>query len=60
MSYEFHPFKNPEASTEAFLAIDNITGVEPPIAPSGVGFPTNPTYFDQQGARFRTGLRLRF
>jgi hypothetical protein len=60
MSYKFHPFSNPDASSEAFLAMDNITGVVPPIAPSGVGFQTNPAYFDQQGARFRAGLRVNF
>jgi hypothetical protein len=59
-SYEFHPFSNPDASSEAFLAMDNIFGNDPPLAPSGVGFPTNPTYFDTQGARWRAGLRVKF
>ncbi|MEJ0023326.1 MAG: TonB-dependent receptor [Alphaproteobacteria bacterium] len=59
-SYEFHPFRNPDASSEMFLAMDNIFGNDPPIAPSGVGFPTNPTYFDTQGARWRAGLRVKF
>ncbi|HEY8509985.1 MAG TPA: TonB-dependent receptor, partial [Steroidobacteraceae bacterium] len=60
MSYKFNPFRNDVSSTEVFLAMDNIFDKEPPIAPSGVGYQSNPTYFDQFGARYRAGIRMRF
>lgn len=55
-SYEFEPVQG--TSTEIFLAIDNLLGTAPVVAPSGVGYSTNPTYFDTQGARWRAGLRV--
>ncbi len=52
-------------SVEVFGAIDNLLGVKPPVAPGGGGlggsnYPTNPVFFDTFGARFRTGVRLRY
>jgi hypothetical protein len=60
MSYKFNPFKDEASSSEVFLAADNIFDKRPPIAPSGVGYQTNPTYFDTLGARYRAGFRVRF
>ncbi|MCW2405187.1 outer membrane receptor protein involved in Fe transport [Sphingobium sp. B1D7B] len=64
MSYAI-PVGNGGNSIEVFGAIDNIFDKKPPIAPGGGGlggsnYPTNPVYFDTFGARFRTGVRVKF
>lgn len=64
MSYTLDLDDN-DRSVEVFGAIDNLFGVTPPVAPGGGGlggsnYPTNPVFFDTFGARFRTGVRLRY
>jgi len=45
---------------ELFGVINNLFGREPPVAPGGNGFPTNPVYFDTMGTSFRFGTRFQF
>jgi len=67
-SYKFDLFGSSKA--EVFLSIRNLFDKDPPPADSngagtlgpvqGAGGPTNPVYYDTQGARWRTGLRVEF
>ncbi len=67
-SYKFDLFGSSKA--EVFLSIRNLFDNDPPPADSnasgtlgpvlGAGGPTNPVYYDTQGARWRTGLRVEF
>ncbi len=67
-SYEFQ--LGGSSTAEIFLSIRNLFDVDPPNAPSnatgslgpvqGVGGPTNPVFYDTLGARWRTGLRVKF
>ena len=64
MSYEI-PLGGTDRSVEVFGAIENLFDTKPPVAPGGGGlggsnYPTNPVFFDTFGARFRTGLRVRY
>ena len=64
MSYAI-PIGSNKESIEVFGAIDNLFDKKPPVAPGGGGlggsnYPTNPVYFDTFGARFRTGVRVKF
>ena len=64
MSYAI-PIGSDKQSIEVFGAIDNLFDKKPPIAPGGGGlggsnYPTNPVYFDTFGAKWRTGLRIRY
>jgi outer membrane receptor protein involved in Fe transport len=58
-SYEFD-MGDDARSVEVFGVINNLFGEDPPVAPGGNLYPTNPVYFDTIGARFRAGVRLRF
>jgi outer membrane receptor protein involved in Fe transport len=58
-SYEFDLGQSDRA-VEVFGAINNLFDEDPPIAPGGNLYPTNPVYFDTLGARFRAGVRIRF
>ena len=65
MSYEIPLGSAGDRGVEVFGAIDNIFDAKPPIAPGGGGlggsnYPTNPVFFDTFGARFRTGVRVRY
>ena len=40
--------------------INNMFDKDPPVAPGGNGYPTNPVYFDTYGAAFRMGVRMRY
>jgi outer membrane receptor protein involved in Fe transport len=47
-------------SVEVFGVINNLFDEDPPVAPGGNLYPTNPVYFDTLGARFRAGVRITF
>ena len=58
-SYDIKVDKDDHAVT-LFGVINNLLGQDPPIAPGGNGYPTNPVYFDTYGAAFRVGVRMRY
>lgn len=65
MSYEIPYGKSSDGVVEVFGSLENIFDTKPPVAPGGGGlggsnYPTNPTYFDTFGSRFRAGVRVRF
>jgi iron complex outermembrane receptor protein len=43
-----------------FTAINNVLNRDPPIAPGGNGYPTNPVYFDTYGLTWKLGVRATF
>ena len=43
-----------------FAAIDNLLDKNPPVAPGGNGYPTNPVYFDTYGMTWKLGVRAKF
>jgi iron complex outermembrane recepter protein len=43
-----------------FASINNVTNKDPPVAPGGNGYPTNPVYFDTYGLFWRVGVRVVF
>jgi outer membrane receptor protein involved in Fe transport len=45
---------------QLFGSLSNVFDKDPPIAPGGNGFPTNPVYFDTYGRTFRVGARVNF
>jgi outer membrane receptor protein involved in Fe transport len=45
---------------ELFGSVNNLFNHNPPIAPGGNGYPTNPVYFDTYGRLWRAGVRVRF
>ena len=45
---------------EVFAAIDNLLNKDPPLAPGGNGYPTNPVYFDTYGLFWKVGIRAKF
>jgi outer membrane receptor protein involved in Fe transport len=47
-------------SWEVFWAINNLLDEDPPVAPGGNLYPTNPVFFDTIGQRVRLGARLTF
>ena len=47
-------------SVELFGAINNVFDREPPVAPGGNGYPTNPVYFDTYGMSWKVGVRVSF
>jgi outer membrane receptor protein involved in Fe transport len=53
-SYDFGPH------VQVFAAINNLLNKDPPIAPGGNGYPTNPVYFDTYGMTWRVGIRAKF
>jgi outer membrane receptor protein involved in Fe transport len=44
---------------ELFGSINNVLDKDPPVAPGGNGYPTNPVYFDTYGRVWRAGVRVR-
>jgi outer membrane receptor protein involved in Fe transport len=44
---------------ELFGSINNLFGRNPPVAPGGNGYPTNPVYFDTYGRLWRAGVRVK-
>jgi iron complex outermembrane receptor protein len=45
---------------ELFGSINNLFDRDPPVAPGGNGYPTNPVYFDTYGMTWRFGVRATF
>jgi iron complex outermembrane receptor protein len=45
---------------QVFASIDNLLNKDPPIAPGGNGYPTNPVYFDTYGLTWKAGIRGKF
>lgn len=45
---------------QLFWAVNNVLDKDPPVAPGGNAFPTNPVFFDTIGQRARVGVRLSF
>ena len=43
-----------------FATIDNLLDRDPPVAPGGNGYPTNPVYFDTYGTTWKVGFRAKF
>ena len=65
MSYQIPLGQSDKRHVELFATVDNIFDRKPPVAPGGGGgggsnYPTNPVYFDTFGAKWRTGLRIRY
>jgi iron complex outermembrane receptor protein len=58
-SYNFRQSDNSN-QLQLFWAVNNILDEDPPVAPGGNAFPTNPVYFDTIGRRIRVGLRVQF
>lgn len=48
-----------EQSVQLFAAINNVLNRDPPVAPGGNGFPTNPVYFDTYGLTWKLGIRAK-
>jgi len=58
-SYNFRQSDNSN-QLQLFWAVNNILDEDPPVAPGGNAFPTNPVYFDTIGRRIRVGVRVQF
>jgi iron complex outermembrane recepter protein len=58
-SYDFET-RADDNQLQLFWSINNLLDKDPPIAPGGNGFPTNPVFFDTMGRRIRAGLRVEF
>ncbi|HEX3838198.1 MAG TPA: TonB-dependent receptor [Steroidobacteraceae bacterium] len=43
-----------------FATINNLLNKNPPLAPGGNGYPTNPVYFDTYGLTWKVGFRAKF
>jgi iron complex outermembrane recepter protein len=43
-----------------FATVNNLLNKDPPIAPGGNGYPTNPVYFDTYGLSWKLGFRVKF
>ena len=53
-SYEFSDH------ISVFASINNLFNKNPPVAPGGNGYPTNPVYFDTYGTTWKLGIRGKF
>ncbi|HEX6998616.1 MAG TPA: TonB-dependent receptor [Gammaproteobacteria bacterium] len=49
-----------DSTLQLFWVINNLLDEDPPVAPGGNAYPTNPVFFDTLGRRFRVGVRLQF
>lgn len=58
-SYDFEAGST-DNQLQVFWSINNLLDKDPPIAPGGNAFPTNPVFFDTIGRRIRAGLRVQF
>ncbi|MFO7287071.1 MAG: TonB-dependent receptor [Gammaproteobacteria bacterium] len=45
---------------QVFWVVNNLLDRDPPVAPGGNLYPTNPVFFDTIGRRFRAGVRFAF
>jgi len=48
------------AHLSVFATVDNLFDRDPPVAPGGNGYPTNPVYFDTYGLTWKLGVRAKF
>ena len=46
--------------TQLFWVVNNLLDRDPPVAPGGNAYPTNPVFFDTLGRRVRVGVRFAF
>jgi iron complex outermembrane recepter protein len=46
--------------TQIFWSVNNLLNNDPPVAPGGNAYPTNPVFFDTIGQRLRLGVRFAF
>ena len=44
---------------QIFASVNNLLNKDPPVAPGGNGYPTNPVYFDTYGTTWKLGMRLK-
>jgi outer membrane receptor protein involved in Fe transport len=51
---------NLNKNVSVFATIDNLLNKDPPVAPGGNGYPTNPVYFDTYGMTWKLGFRVRY
>jgi iron complex outermembrane recepter protein len=58
-SYDFQG-ANSDNQIQLFWAIQNLLNEDPPVAPGGNVYPTNPVFFDTIGRRYRVGVRFEF
>ena len=58
-SYDFQR-ANADNGLQLFWAIQNLLDEDPPVAPGGNVYPTNPVFFDTIGRRYRVGVRFAF
>ena len=45
---------------QLFWVVNNLLDKDPPVAPGGNAYPTNPVFFDTLGLRYRAGVRISF
>ena len=57
-SYDFP--RSSGRALQIFWVVNNLLDRDPPVAPGGNLYPTNPVFFDTLGRRFRAGVRLAF
>jgi hypothetical protein len=57
-SFDFR--KTNDNDMQLFWAIQNLLDEDPPVAPGGNVYPTNPVFFDTIGRRYRVGVRFDF
>jgi outer membrane receptor protein involved in Fe transport len=57
-SYDFQRAEGNQV--QLFWVINNLLDEDPPIAPGGNAYPTNPVFFDTLGLRYRAGVRIAF
>ncbi len=58
LNYTLPFFNDNGHSIQVFGSLDNMFNRDPPVAPGGNGYPTNPVYFDTYGRTWRMGMRL--
>lgn len=58
LNYTLPFFNDNDRSLQLFGTVSNLFNKDPPIAPGGNGYPTNPVYFDTYGRTWRLGVRL--
>ncbi len=58
-SYDLRPEQQGK-SLQLFWSVNNLLDKNPPVAPGGNAFPTNPVFFDTIGRRLRIGVRVTF
>jgi outer membrane receptor protein involved in Fe transport len=58
-SYDI-PLASSDNGMQAFWTIQNLLDEDPPVAPGGNVYPTNPVFFDTIGRRYRVGVRFGF